>query len=312
VGIHAAPCRSGAIGAGRAATRASDDSSDGREVSEITGDWLMQESKRTLGSVLPQSFLNWREAQYYGRYGEVELHLLEHLCDRARDSIDIGANDGSYIHFMRKHSRRVYAFEPLPWLATALKRKFSRGVVINNIALSRSAGMAVLRMPIVDGVLVTGCATISPAAASTYSEHQEIHVPMAPLDAIFTGDAGFIKIDVEGHEEAVLDGARKTLRRCRPRMLVELDERLAPGAIGRVTAFFRAQGYNGHFVFRRQLLPIARFDRELMQRPEDLPDLKARLEQRERFGSYIYNFLFFPADEPNATLCKIGDRIARM
>ena len=51
---------------------------------------------------------------------------------------------------------------------------------------------------------------------------------MDRLDNVYRGRAGFIKIDVEGHEQAVLDGAVETIRRCKPRMLVEIDDRLSP------------------------------------------------------------------------------------
>src|SRR5260370_39426524 len=107
-----------------------------------------------------------------------------------------------------------------------------------------------------------------------------------------------MKIDVEGHEEAVLDGARKTLARCRPRVLVELDERLAPGAIERATEFFRAQGYAGYFIFQRQLLPIVRFDRHVMQRPENLPDLTAGPGTGGRSGWPDLHSLHFSSASP--------------
>src|SRR5215469_11866147 len=82
------------------------------------------EAKRVLRSLLPQPLLNWREARFYGRYGEVELHLLDILCQRDADSIDVGANDGCYIYYMRRHCRHIVAFEPMPALAKALRRKF--------------------------------------------------------------------------------------------------------------------------------------------------------------------------------------------
>jgi hypothetical protein len=80
---------------------------------------LYREARQALRSLSPQALLNWRESRYYGRYGEVELHLLEFLCRRDRDAIDVGANDGSYVHFLRRHARHVIAFEPMPVLARA-------------------------------------------------------------------------------------------------------------------------------------------------------------------------------------------------
>ena len=76
--------------------------------------------RKALRSVCPQALLNWREARYYGRYGEVELHLLEFLCRRDLDALDVGANDGSYVHFLRRHARHVIAFEPMRKLTAPL------------------------------------------------------------------------------------------------------------------------------------------------------------------------------------------------
>ncbi|HLI13668.1 MAG TPA: FkbM family methyltransferase [Alphaproteobacteria bacterium] len=279
---------------------------------DISGGWLLREGKRTLRSVCPQPLLNWREAQYYGKYGEVELHILEYLCARGRDSIDVGANEGSYIHYLKRYSRCVYAFEPIPELAQVLARKFRHGVIVNNIALSDAVGTAVLRMPVVDGVVVTGCSTIAPQASLAYTEHREIRVPMQPLDQIYSGNAGFMKIDVEGHEGAVLEGARRTLARCHPKLLIEIDERLSPGGISRISHLLGDMDYRGFFIFRRELLPIGQFDPQSMQRPEDIPDLTAGLKARERFGRYVYNFLFFPMSEPHETLRNIRERIAQL
>ena len=48
---------------------------------------------------------------------------------------------------------------------------------------------------------------------------------MRRLDDLALGDVGFVKIDVEGHELAVLRGAAETLQRNRPPLLVEAEER---------------------------------------------------------------------------------------
>lgn len=273
---------------------------------------LLSDAKRTIRSFCPQSVLNWRETQYFGKYGEVELHIVEYLCRPEQDAIDVGAHDGCYIHFMKRHSRRVYAFEPIPWMAKDLARKFGAGVIVSTIALSRSAGSAILKMPVVDGVVVPGCSSISLEASASYEKTLEIPVQMDALDRIYAGDAGFLKIDVEGHEEALLDGARMTLARSRPRVLVEVVERLAPGGVRRVTDFFRNLDYRGYFIYQRKLLPIEQFAAHTLQRAEDEPDLTADLTVRHRFGRYICNFLFFPLDEPRETFLKIEQRLARL
>src|SRR5690242_20943827 len=88
---------------------------------------------------------------------------------------------------------------------------------------------------------------------------------MELLDDIYSGNCDFIKIDVEGHQQAVLEGAVETIKRCQPRMLVELEERLSPGGLGRARAFFEPLGYRGVFVWQGQLKPIDRFSVETMQ-----------------------------------------------
>lgn len=265
------------------------------------------EARRALRMVLPQSLLNWREAKFYGRYGEVELHLLKFLCRRDADAIDVGANDGSYVHYLRRHAHKVVAFEPMPVLASALRKKFPGDeVVIEQVALSDRADTVELHMPVVDGIVVTGCSTISTDASGTYPATQAIKVSMDRLDAAYKGRAGFIKIDVEGHEQAVLDGALQTIRRCRPRVLVEIDDRLSPGGLARARTYFDSLGYTGHYVRKGKLEPISTFSVEEMQRPDRLPDLTAPLTERKRFGAYIYNFIFLPAEEPTSTVQRIS------
>jgi FkbM family methyltransferase len=277
----------------------------------VADNWLVREGKRKLRSVSPQFLRNWREALYYLKYGEVELHLVEFLCRPGQDAIDVGAHDGCYVHLMKLYARQVYAFEPLPWLANDLRQKFSRGVAVSELALSNATGSAVLRLPLLDGNPVPGCASIS-ALPEQFQQCREIQVKMDMLDNVYTGNAGMIKIDVEGHEEGVLEGARATIARSQPRLVVEIDERLSPGGVRRVADFLATFDYRGFFIFRREVVPCERFDRAVLQRPEDLPNLRTSLDKRERFGRYIYNFLFFPATEPQTTFRKIKDRLEQL
>ena len=270
------------------------------------------EARHALRALMPQPILNWREARFYGRYGEVELHLLEFLCRRDADALDVGANDGSYVHYMRRHARHVVAYEPMPALAAALRQKFPHGVTIQPIALSDRRGSIELRMPVVDGVVVTGCATVSDAASAAYPGFEGVDVPMERLDDVYSGRCGFIKIDVEGHQQAVLDGAVATIRRCQPRMLVEVEDRLSPGGLAPARAYFDRLGYRGLFVHEGQLKPIDQFSVRTMQDPANLPNLTASLTERQRFGRYIYNFIFLPPGEPESTASKIAQRLREL
>jgi FkbM family methyltransferase len=263
----------------------------------------MTPSKRALvrwASLSLRAVLPW---PMFALCEELYLRMVKHLCQPNRDSIDIGANIGTYLHAMKRHSRQVYAFEPVPWLAQLLAKKFGQQVVIENVALSRDSGTAVLHIPIVEGALVTGLSTLSDDLARQ-ALHQDVLVETRPLDDVYSGNVGFIKVDVEGHEYSVLQGARRTVARWRPRVLVEAEERHEPGSVRRVQAFFYSLGYQGYFVRQRRLARIEDFDPERMQRSEDIADYTLGVP-RARFERYINNFLFLPPNEPSSTLTRL-------
>jgi FkbM family methyltransferase len=271
--------------------------------------------KQTLRSVLPQEMLNWREARYFGRYGEVEMRLVDLLCLPDQDAIDVGANCGGYVHFMRRHARRVIAFEPVPAFVELLRRKFppetTPNVMIKAIALSNRTGEAELHMPLIDGETVWGCSTLSAEGPAVHQAHRTLKVPTARLDDVYGGTAGFIKIDVEGHEQAVLDGAAATIERCQPRILIEVEELQSPGCVERAKAYFARLGYRGHYVYRGRLEPLESFSLADLQHPSNCPDMTASLRNQAR-QNYVDNFIFLPGGEPRDTLDRLRQRLATL
>lgn len=237
----------------------------------------------------PPPVLRWREASYFRRHGEFELRLVRPLCEPDRDAIDVGANLGAYVHFLRPASRLVHAFEPVPSLAAQLARKFTSGLTVHNVALSNENGTAILRVPIADGQPDYGLSSLGQAPDAV--EHVEIEVATRRLDDAYEGDPGFMKIDVEGHELAVIEGAATTIDRSRPNLLVEIEERFAAGAVQRSRRFLERLGYEGYFVGGGVLQGIGNFDPKSMQRPEDIAGFGAGLD-RTRFASYVNNFIF--------------------
>ena len=66
----------------------------------------------------------------------------------------------------------------------------------------------------------------------------------------------FLKIDVEGHELAVLEGARHTLEAHRPTILLECEARhRADGDVRPVFELLQSLGYEGSFFLKRLAPP---------------------------------------------------------
>jgi FkbM family methyltransferase len=224
--------------------------------------------------------------------GEPELRLLPALCDPSRTSIDIGGNEGGYAWHMRRLSSALHVFEPIPELAQRLSRGFApyRRVHVHNIALSDRPGTLVLRIPVEDGQLDTGRATIEMANTLLGGQERRFEVEVRTLDSFGIASVGFVKIDVEGHELEVLHGAAQLLAESRPAFLIEVQETHRPGAFASVTALFEAACYQGLFLLDGALHDLSEFRLEVHQRPDALDEALV-----PRPGQvFVNNFLFLP------------------
>ncbi len=274
------------------------------------GSRLKNNALAAIKRISPKPVLLWREAAYFRRNGEFELRLVEPLCESRSDSIDVGANSGAYVHFMRRSSRMVYAFEPIPWLAEELAQKFRSRVIVRNVALSDERGRATLHVPLIGGEAEAGLASLALPTKLISGDCMRLLVPTCRLDDVYEGHVGLLKIDVEGCEQAVLDGARCTIDRCRPNILVEIEERFAPGAIDRTTRFFTDLGYRGYFVDRGILNSIDKFDPTSMQRSEDIEGFAPGMA-RTRFGGYVNNFIFVDQTKEHDVLPRVNAVLAK-
>jgi FkbM family methyltransferase len=213
---------------------------------------------------------------------EPEMALLPHLSNPNRIAIDVGANDGVYSHLLLDRARQVIAFEPNPWLVRKLKRVLGKRVRIEEVALSDSAGKAEIRIP----RYRYGHATIEPENTlellAAKDEIRAVSVVTKTLDSFEFADVGFIKVDVEGHEAAVLRGGRETIRRCLPNLLIEVEERHTRGGVANVTSFLNDLGYEGFYYQDGELRPMSSFNLATQQ---NIANLGVH-------GLYINNFIF--------------------
>jgi FkbM family methyltransferase len=107
---------------------------------------------------------------------------------------------------------KVYSFEPNPENVKVLKRNAE----INHLTvdlLEHALGSA------------DGGAKLSPnGATSRISDSGSVDVSLRTLDSFELPRVDLLKVDVEGYELEVLKGARKTLGRCHPTILIEMHD----------------------------------------------------------------------------------------
>ena len=240
--------------------------------------------------------LFWRRKYHFlQRFGESkpELQLVQSLCDPDRVSLDIGAAGGEFTIAMLAASRSVIAFEPLPTQARALVSMFDAvgsTVRVESVALSDRPGVTKMRVLESD----PGRSTIDSDNALDDADGSRvgtIEVPVRRLDDLQLDDVGFVKIDVEGHELAVLRGAADTLKRNRPTLFIEAEERHHRHAVAAITEFLAGLGYTGYFDVDGIRRPIDEFDPAEHQNPANVGSWRDGWAIR---GTYINNFVFFP------------------
>ncbi len=268
--------------------------------------WLRPMPQRdyvvTLYSFLrPHAWLRRRLADT--TWDEIETDFLDLMVDPEKTAVDVGANVGKYAARLSELAPRVLAFEPDPLLAAKIARALPRNVEVHAAAVSDTAGVASLRFPVESGRANTGLATIEPGALDRSSQSSSFLVPTVRLDDFPLGPVGFIKIDVEGHELHVLQGALRLIDKDRPVILVEAEDRHKPGAVDLIRAFLEPRGFAGFFILDRVLRPIADFNSDL-QLVAALDLSRRRTQMR-----YVNNFIFVPCERAESFARRMDDAL---
>lgn len=146
--------------------------------------------------------------------------MLEQLAKRGGVYVDVGASTGWFAVPIAKHGRQVIAFECNGRAIKRLKENCElNGVTItlHEAAASNKAGTATFgfnpRLPLTSG------GSLERVAANRAFEE----VPTMRLDDVIEHEVALLKIDVEGHEIAVLEGAERLIGESRPPMVLEAN-----------------------------------------------------------------------------------------
>ncbi len=171
-------------------------------------------------------------------YENRELKLIRKHGRDSRIFFDIGSNVGNHAVFIAKvlGAQKIYAFEANPAVAEILKIN----VLLNGLAdvidtsylgigLGERLGTFKVTYPQKNNVgaarLVEDPVGEANGESDADADSRGARVMVSPLDALSIGRApGFVKIDVEGMEIAVLKGMAKTIQRYKPKIFVEVDD----------------------------------------------------------------------------------------
>lgn len=164
---------------------------------------------------------------------ELSALCIAHL-NPARDALDIGANVGFHaVLFGRQLQQgRVLSVEPTRNALRRLQRNVAHNgvadrVIVHHGAVAAAAGTVELHTIEGREEFSSLADIVHPAVAGEAVQVESVQAePLDALVARYGLDPAFLKIDVEGAELGVLQGASQVLRQHRPIILAELSDPL--------------------------------------------------------------------------------------
>jgi FkbM family methyltransferase len=206
---------------------------------------------------------------WYGWHHRQELKFLENNVRSHDVVVDVGANTGEFTVALAPYATQVLCFEPQSDVLAVLRDNVElngfKNVTIFPFGLSDSEETAQLygssektQFGGLNEGLYTRYLTCERSVASGISRFR-------PLDTVLveTGikHIDWLKIDVEGAEMSVLKGARETLKRSRPTILIELNEEMCQSAgysVQDIHQYLTDLEYRGYYLTRTNRLAALR------------------------------------------------------
>ena len=191
---------------------------------------------------------------------EKELAILDKIVIENLESVDVGVYRGVYTYRLSQLSKHVHSFEPnplvFPYLDKNLK-KIVKNMTLYNTALSDEITEVDLRIPKRFNVInkdnyeeryKLGASSIHKKNSLINDDYITYNVKTAKLDdLLINNNIGFIKIDVEGHEKNVVMGAINLIKKNKPNLLVEIEERHSKDKVEHTINFINGLGYKSYY-----------------------------------------------------------------
>ena len=158
------------------------------------------------------------------QYHKIERAMKVQPEGRRRICLDIGGHVGLWAMWLTGWFDTVHSFEPVPGFADIYPLNVNmRRAVLHRLALGGREGEVTISIPLdMTGNSHVAIPGRDPDRRDGHGPVDQISgVPMVTLDSLGFDDVDFVKIDVEGYELPVVQGARETLLRNRPNIVIE-------------------------------------------------------------------------------------------
>ncbi len=208
----------------------------------------------------------------FSRFYEPEMALIPTILKNPEVIIDVGANYGPYSFYLSKiyPESKIFAFEPSTRTYNIFKKIIKKFNLRNVIPVKKGLGSAEEKKEIVMPRQYTILAYISDKKSIRNKEDLFEDIEITTLDNFVKRNnlkkVDFIKCDVEGFELSVFQGATKVLKKLKPIVLVEVEERhtkkygINPQD---VLNFFRKIGYSVYSVKKDKINKTDKIEKEI-------------------------------------------------
>lgn len=195
-----------------------------------------------------------RALELYGEFAEGENEVMRRYLSHGDTAVDVGANVGTTALALAEavgESGCVLAFEPQPLIAqclsTALTLNERFNVRVHTAAVGAQQGWATLpAVDLSDGGNYGAVGIVDSVGAD--GARKTFSAPVMTVDSLELEACHLIKVDVEGYEWSVVQGAAATVQRHRP--VLYLEAKRVPGTSAYLR-FLLNQGWRcyWHFAF---------------------------------------------------------------
>lgn len=193
---------------------------------KLVGGFWMPATEQHLTKMMVANPKGNRIVDGFSTYQYQKLEAALRHVKKFRVAIDIGGHVGLWSKWLQPKFERLVAFEPIPLHADLFERNVKMdNVELHRIALGNLSGLTDFEVPeqttgnshVAVGTVHPGTHGVTdPTKIKKYSG-----IRIEPLDSFNLADVDFVKIDVEGYEKNVILGAEKTIRSCKPIVIIE-------------------------------------------------------------------------------------------